>query len=106
MDENGDFDHPIWTQQDLQLEQLLNVKCLQNFFVGNKLQSAFMSVVSISYSMFFTNTFAFVFIVNISYLSYSISNVLEMYVQKVLIICYSCVVYCSCISSYQMDINK
>jgi hypothetical protein len=65
-------------KQDLQLEQLLNVKCLQNFFVGNKLQSAFMSVVSISYSMFFTNTFAFVFIVNISYLSY-ILGVLTLY---------------------------
>lgn len=65
-------------KQDLQLEQLLNVKCLQNFFVGNKLQSAFMSVVSISYSMFFNNTFAFVFIVNISYLSY-ILGVLTLY---------------------------
>jgi hypothetical protein len=37
-----------------------------------------MSVVSISYSMFFTNTFAFVFIVNISYLSY-ILGVLTLY---------------------------
>lgn len=65
-------------KQDLQLEQLLNVKCLQNFFVGNKLQSAFLSVVSISYSMSFTNTFAFVLIVNISYLSY-ILGVLTLY---------------------------
>lgn len=65
-------------KQDLQLEQLLNVKCLQNFFVGNKLQSAFLSVVSISYSMSFINTFAFVLIVNISYLSY-ILGVLTLY---------------------------
>ena len=65
-------------KQDLQLEQLLNVKCLQNFFVGNKLQSVCLSVVSISYSMSFTNTFTFVFIVNISYL-FNILGVLTLY---------------------------
>lgn len=72
-------------KQDLQLEQLLNVKCLRNLSVGNNLQSRYLSVVRISYSMFSTNTFAFEFTVNISDTSFMLS-ILTLYSHLQLIV--------------------